>query len=93
MQAGDTLFTGTSLFLNNEESNAQRFPTKPLSKIGPVPVQFKGIHLSKTPEGFQASQSGYVEAIFDLDTGTLVENFVSLRGNIAYAKNQTFPLQ
>lgn len=93
MQVDDTLFTGTSEFLAQEESQAHRFPTKPYSTIDAEPVQFNGTFLSKTGRGFLCSQSAYIADIKESATGSLAERFASLRGKIAYATNQTCPVQ
>lgn len=89
----DTLFTGTSSYLADEEANAYRFPAKPYSAIDTEPEQFNGTFLSKTASGFKTSQTGYIRVITHPDQGTLSQTFASLRAKISYATNQTCPLQ
>ena len=93
LQVDDTLFAGSREFLTKEEALAHRFPTKPCSLIGSTPVQFNGTFLSKVRKGYLSSQAAYVAAIEDVSTGSLSDRFASLRGKLAYATNQTCPLQ
>lgn len=73
MQVDDTLFTGISSFLSEEEAQTRRFLTKPYITISPVSVHFNDSFLSKTKHGLKASQTAYVDAITELETGTLSE--------------------
>ena len=93
MQVDDTLLAGTKKFLEIEEQHAHRFPTKPSTVIDSKPVQFNGTFLSRSSHGFLSSQVSYIEGITELETGSLAEKFASLRGKIAYATNQTCPVQ
>lgn len=93
MQVDDTLFTGTSSLLANEEAQARRFPTKPFSVIRRDTVHFNGTFLSATRKGLKASQSSYMPAISEPTTGSVSERFDSLRGKIAYSTDQTCHMQ
>lgn len=93
LQVDDTLFGGTSAFLEEEQTSSAAFPNTGKTEIGTSIVKFNGLDISKIPNGYRMSQEKY---ICDIPTmpkayGASFDVFRSTKAKYAYGAYSTLP--